>query len=431
MIGLPVFDPVGDQVGRVHDVVVSFSTPKRARAIGLVLEVPGRRRVFVPMTRVTAIDAGAVITTGLVNMRRFEPRTGEKLVVANLLDRLVRVSEPGEGDEDALVEDVAIEQNSRRDWMLVKVFVRLPSSSSSAGRAMSRLTGRRAGKTRLVPTEDVTGLQERAKAQSAERLLETYEDLRVADLAEVIHELEPDRRAEVAAALDDAKLADVLEELPEDDQVEIIAGLDTARAAEVLEAMEPDDAADLLADLPPEQAESLLQRLSPDDAADLRRLLTYDENTAGGLMTSEPVLLGPEGTIAEALAMIRRVEVAPALASAVFVARPPLETPTGRYVGMVHAQRLLREPPHSAVGQIIDKTVEPLPPSAPLAVVTRTFATYNLVVMPVCDEDGRLLGAVTVDDVLDHVLPDDWRERRHDLRARHRGDASLNESIDV
>lgn len=431
MIGLPVFDPVGDQVGRVHDVVVSFSTPQRARAIGLVLEVPGRRRVFVPMTRVTAVDAGAVITTGLVNMRRFEPRTGEKLVVANLLDRLVRVSEPGESDEDALVEDVAIEQNSRRDWMLVKVFVRLPSSSTSAGRAMSRLTGRRAGKTRLVPTEYVNGLQERAKAQSAERLLETYEDLRVADLAEVIHELEPDRRAEVAAALDDAKLADVLEELPEDDQVEIIAGLDTARAAEVLEAMEPDDAADLLADLPPDQAESLLQRLSPDDAADLRRLLTYDENTAGGLMTSEPVLLGPEGTIAEALAMIRRVEVAPALASAVFVARPPLETPTGRYVGMVHAQRLLREPPHSAVGQIIDKTVEPLPPSAPLAVVTRTFATYNLVVMPVCDEDGRLLGAVTVDDVLDHVLPDDWRERRHDLRARHRGDASLNESIDV
>lgn len=431
MIGLPVFDPVGDQVGRVHDVVVSFSTPQRARAIGLVLEVLGRRRVFVPMTRVTAVDAGSVITTGLVNMRRFEPRTGEKLVVANLLDRVVRVSEPGEGDHDALVEDVAIEQNSRRDWMLVRVFVRIPSSSSSAGRAMSKLTGRRAGKTRLVPMEDVTGLQERSRAQSAERLLETYEDLRVADLAEVIHDLEPARRAEVAAALDDAKLADVLEELPEDDQVEIIAGLDTSRAAEVLEAMEPDDAADLLADLPPEQAESLLQRISPDDAADLRRLLTYDENTAGGLMTSEPVLLGPEATIAEALAMIRRVEIAPALASAVFVARPPLETPTGRYVGMVHAQRLLREPPHSAVGQIIDKTVEPLPPSAPLAVVTRTFATYNLVVMPVCDDDGRLLGAVTVDDVLDHVLPDDWRERRHELRAGDRNDASLNEEIDV
>ncbi|BDZ57117.1 Mg/Co/Ni transporter MgtE [Barrientosiimonas humi] len=416
LAGLPVFDPVGDQVGRVRDVVVTFSSPQRVRAIGLVIEVHGRRRVFVPMTRVTAIDAGAVITTGLVNMRRFEARTGEKQVVANLLDRTVRVASP-EGDYDAIVEDVAFEQNARRDWMLVKVFVRRPSASSSASQALSRLTRRRSGATALVPVDEVSGLQERSKAQSAERLLETYDDLRVADLAEVIHDLEPERRAEVAAALDDNKLADVLEELPEDDQVEIIAGLATDRAADVLEAMEPDDAADLLADLPPEQAEALLQRMEPDDAADLRRLLTYDENTAGGLMTTEPVLLGPDATIAEALAMVRREELAPALASAVFVTRPPHETPTGRYIGMVHTQRLLREPPHSAVGQVVDSSVEPIDPSLPLAAVTRTFATYNLVAMPVCDDAGRLVGVVTVDDVLDHVLPDDWRERRHELHS--------------
>ncbi|YAL84023.1 magnesium transporter MgtE N-terminal domain-containing protein [Dermacoccaceae bacterium W4C1] len=412
--GLQVFDPVGDQVGRVRDVVLTFSTPHRAKAIGLVLEVHGRRRVFVPMTRVTAIDAGALITTGLVNMRRFEPRATEKQVIADLLDREVRVSGK-DGVYNALVEDIALEQNSRRDWNVTKVFVRRPSSSS-ATRAMSRLARRRSGATHLVSIEDVSGLQERSRAQSAERLLESYDDLRVADLAEVIHDLEPARRAEVAAALDDARLADVLEELPGDDQVEIIAGLATARAAEVLDAMEPDDAADLLGDLPEEQAEALLERLSPDDAADLRRLLTYEDDTAGGLMTSEPIVLGPEATIAEALALIRMEQVAPALASAVFVARPPVETPTGRYVGMVHAQRLLREPPHSAVGQLVDKSVEPILPSTPLGELTRTFATYNLVAMPVCDEAGRLLGAVTVDDVLDHVLPEDWRERRHELR---------------
>ncbi|MEO7060944.1 MAG: CBS domain-containing protein, partial [Lapillicoccus sp.] len=206
-----------------------------------------------------------------------------------------------------------------------------------------------------------------------------------------------------------------LEELPEDDQVEILRGLDTERAADVLEAMQPDDAADLLAELPAEQQEQLLQLMEPDEAAPLRRLLTYDEKTAGGLMTTEPVILGPEATIAEALAVVRREDIHPALASTVFVCRPPLETPTGRFLGLVHIQRLLREPPHSSVGAVIDKSIEPLPAGAPLEQVTRMLATYNLVALPVVDPEGRFLGAVTVDDVLDHILPEDWREDRHEV----------------
>ena len=234
---------------------------------------------------------------------------------------------------------------------------------SSASKAMSRLTRRRSGKTMLVDIRDVVGLHEQSGAQSAERLLETYDDLKVADLAEVIHDLNPKRRAEVAAALDDERLADVLEELPEDDQVEILAGLANERAADVLEAMEPDDAADLLADLPPEQAEQLLQLMEPDEAAPLRRLLAYDENTAGGMMTTEPVILGPEATIAEALATVRREELAPAWPPWSTSAARPLEAPTGRYLGLVHIQRLLREPPHAAIGSIIDKEIEPVWPA--------------------------------------------------------------------
>jgi Mg/Co/Ni transporter MgtE len=179
--------------------------------------------------------------------------------------------------------------------------------------------------------------------------------------------------------------------------------------------MQPDDAADLLLELAPEVAERLLQLMEPDEAADLRRLLTYDEDTAGGLMTTEPVILGPEATIAEALAVVRRVELSPALAATVFVCRPPLETPTGKFLGLVHIQRLLREPPHAAIGAILDKDLEPLLVDAPLGRVTRMLATYNLVGVPVVDDAGRLLGAVTVDDVLDHLLPEDWREDRHEV----------------
>lgn len=417
MAGLTVLDPLGDQVGRVHDVVMTFAGSRRQlRAIGLVIEVPGKRRVFLPMTRVTGIDPGSIFSTGLVNMRRFEQRTTEVLAYSELFERQITVRIDGE-TESGIVEDLAIEQNARRDWVAVKVFVRHAERSSGTARAMSRFTRRRSGRTALVDIDQVAGLQRQSEAQSAERLLETYEDLRVADLAEVIHDLNPKRRAEVAAAMDNSKLADVLEELPEEDQVEIIAGLQVDRAADVLEAMEPDDAADLLSELSPEAAEKLLERMEPDEAAPLRRLMTYDEYTAGGLMTTEPVVLGPEASIADALAMIRREELAPALASAIFVARPPLETPTGRFIGLVHTQRLLREPPHGAVGSIVDTSIEPLNVEARLEEVTRTLATYNLLSLPVVDEAGRLLGAVTVDDVLDHILPDDWREVRHDIRA--------------
>lgn len=410
LTSLSVFDPLGDQVGRVRDVVVTFgASRRRPRIIGLVVEVPGRRRVFVPMTRVTSVDGGQVITTGLVNMRRFEQRTNEVLVMAEILERPVTVNDP-EGAYEATVEDVAIERERSRDWAMSKVYVRQGAARSSLGAFR-----RRRGATALVPVEDVTGIHQSTAGQSAAMLLETYDDLKSADLADVIHDLSPKRRAEVAEAMADDKLADVLEELPEDDQVEILETLPVGRAADVLEAMEPDDATDLLHNLTAEKQEELLQLMEPDEAADLRRLLTYDEESAGGMMTTEPVILGPEASIAEALAVVRRVELSPALASTVYVCRTPHETPTGKYLGMVHIQRLLREPPHGAVGSILDKEIEPLRADAPLGKVTRMLATYNLVGVPVVDGDGRLIGAVTVDDVLDHILPDDWREERHEV----------------
>ena len=112
---------------------------------------------------------------------------------------------------------------------------------------------------------------------------------------------------------------------------------------------------------------------------------------------------------------MRREEITAALAATVYVCRPPLETPTGKYLGMIHIQRLLREPPHESIGRYLDKAIDPLRPDAPLGHVTRTLATYNLMSAPVVDEGEHLLGAVTVDDVLDHILPEDWRDERHEV----------------
>jgi flagellar motility protein MotE (MotC chaperone)/sporulation protein YlmC with PRC-barrel domain len=406
LAGHLVYDPNGDQVGKVRDVVVSLRVDnKPPRVLGLVVEVLGRRRIFVPMTRVTSIDSGHVITTGLVNMRRFEQRPTEALVVAELLDRRVNVVDTG---ESAVVFDVAMEEGRTRDWSLTRVAVQLGP----------RRFGRKA-QTRVFAWDEVGGLNLPDEQQGATHLLAALDEMRPADLASVIHNVNPKRRAEIAAALNDERLADVLEELPEDDQVEILSQLESERAADILEEMAPDDAADLIAELPPETAEALLALMEPDEAEDVRRLLTYEEHTAGGLMTTEPVILPPDATVAEALAHIRMSELAPSLAAMVYVCRPPLETPTGRFLGVAHFQRLLREPPSSLVSGVVDNDIEALRADAPLDEVTRLLAYYNLVASPVVDESGRLLGVVTVDDVIDHLLPEDWRERPSEHAREH------------
>lgn len=401
--GLPVFDPNGDQVGKVRDIVVTMPPGRPARVLGLVVEVLGRRRSFVPMTRVTSVDSGHVITTGVVNMRRFRRRPAETLVLSELLDREVTIADSG---ERATVYDVAMEETRTRDWVLSRIAVQ--HGAKRFGRK---------GQTKTLEWDEVVGLTAADAEQGAAHLLAALDEMRPADLANMIHELSPKRRGEIAAALDDERLADVLEELPEDDQVEILSQLESERAADVLEEMSPDDAADLIAELPPEQAEALLSLMQPDEADDVRRLLSYEEHTAGGLMTTDPVMLPPDATVAEALARIRESELTPSLAAMVYVCRPPLEVPTGKFLGVAHFQRLLREPPSALVSGVVDDDLEALRADASLEEVTRLLAYYNLLASPVVDDAGHLLGVVTVDDVLDHLLPEDWRGRPTDVVA--------------
>jgi CBS domain-containing protein len=404
LAGIGVFDPNGDQVGKVRDAIVVLRLGANPpRLTGLVVEVAPRRRIFLPMTKVTAIDAGQVIVTGTVNLRRFEQRSNETLVTAELLDRTVDLRETGEA---VSVLDVAVERSPTRDWFVTQLFVR----KSGGGL-------RRRGATLVVGWEDVSGLSLTLADQPAEQLLARLDSMRPADIAHVLQDLPSKRRLEVARGLDDESLADVLEELPDDDRVEIVQALESERAADVLEEMDPDDAADLLSELPPERAKDLLELIEPDEAEDLRRLLSYDDFSAGGMMTTEPIVLTPDATVADALARIRNPELSPALASQVYVSRPPTETPTGRYLGVCHFQQLLREPPGTLVSSLVDVNLMPVGPEAPLDVITRLFAAYNLVALPVVDEGGHLLGAVTIDDVIDHMLPEDWRDNDDDAAA--------------
>ena len=397
LIGTSVFDPLGDAVGKVHDVVVLLQMRGEPRAVGFVIEVSSRRRVFLPLSRITAIEPGAVITTGLMNIRRFTQRHVETLVVGELLDRVVTMRD---GSGHVTVRDVAIERDRGMDWKVTRLFVQ---------RASSGPLGLRRGETFTVRPDEVSGLAASADQQGATALLATLEDLKPADLADVMRDLPQDSQMRVAAELTDERLADVLEELGNEDAVALLSRLEAGRAAHVLDAMQPDDAADLVADLPQLKAAELLGLMEPEEAEDVRRLMAYDDYTAGGLMTTEPIILPPESTVATFLAQSRKAEVPPALAAVGFVCRPPLESPTGKFVGMIHFQRALRERAQRMVGSIVDTDVDSVRPEDSIGTVTRLLATYNLTALPVLDDAGRLLGAVSVDDVLDHLMPDDWR----------------------
>ncbi|MDT5359995.1 MAG: hypothetical protein QOC69_1757 [Mycobacterium sp.] len=405
LAGMVVLGPDGESIGRVRDVVISISSVRQQpRVLGLVVELLTRRRIFVPILRVTAIEPNAVtLTTANVSLRRFAQRPGEVLVLGQVLDTRVRVTDPeleSLAGIDVVVADLAIEQVRSRDWMVTRIAVR-----------NNRRLGRRTP-VHVVDWQHVAGLTPSALAlpgQGVAQLLAQFEGQRPIEVADAIRELPAKRRYEVVNALDDARLADILQELPESEQAELLEQLDTERAADVLEEMDPDDAADLLGELGASRAEVLLARMDPEDSEPVRRLLKHSPDTAGGLMTPEPVVLAPDTTVAEALARVRDPDLTPALASLCFVVRPPTSTPTGRYLGCVHLQRLLREPPAALVSGIVDSDLPNLTPDTSLAAVTRYFAAYNLVCGPVVDEENHLLGAVTVDDVLDHLLPHDWR----------------------
>ncbi len=414
LAGTAVFDPNGDPVGKVRDAVATLrSNNQSPRILGLVVEVPLRRRVFVPITRVTSIESGAVVITGLLNMRRFETRTGEMMVLGDLLDRTISLID---GNEQVLVEDMAMEQNRTGDWLITKVHI------MRKGRGL-----RRKGATSTVAWEEVTGFAHHESNQGVTNLLSTIGNLRAADLATVLQDLAPKRRVEVARALNDERLADVLEEMDESERVALLAELEGERAADVLEEMDPDDAADLLREIGEERAQELINLMDPEDAEDVLRLMTYEDYSAGGMMTTEPIIMSADYTVADALAAVRQSEISPALASQIFIARQPLETPTGRFIGMVHYQRLLREPPSTLLGSIVDTNTQGVNPDASLHAVSSYLASYNLLSLPVIDANDRLLGAVTVDDVLDHLLPENWR---HDHRDSAATTAAL-ESIDT
>jgi CBS domain-containing protein/sporulation protein YlmC with PRC-barrel domain len=384
--GRPLLDSDGAVIGRVRDVVIwPVAGDEPPRALGLVVALR-RRTIFVPFSRIREVSVdGAHLLGGTVDLDPFTQRTGE-LLASSLY---------GQRTPIGTVADVAIVQREmvRNGWEVTAV-------------ALSRGRSLLGQGPNVVPWQQCRQLFE--PGPLAEQLT-SLREMAPADLASAIHTLPQSRRSQLAAALDDEELADLLEELPEQEQIRLLDSLAIERSADVVEEMQPDDAADLLGEMPPEKRERLLTAMQSVQAADLRRLLRYDKSTAGGLMTSLPMIFAPDAPVAEVLARVRDRDLPATTAAQVYVCEPPLLTPTGRYLGSVGFQRLLRRAPSVVIGDCIEARLF-VRPDLPERELAARMAAYNMIGVAVCDNAGRLLGGVTIDDVIDRLLPAGWRQ---------------------
>lgn len=387
---LPLLDAGGAQIGRIQDLVAVSGRPgDPPRVVGFVAESQ-RRRIFVNANRVANLGSdGARLRSWDLDLNPFKPMPGQILVGKDVIDRKL-------GDQS--VSDVAlrtIDSGGSRSWEIVKV------------RLVTRNLLRRRPSYRLVDVDEVPDLFPVGSEMAAEAA--RLRHMHPAEVANIVRALPLARRRQLAAAMDDERFADVLEELPEAEQIHLIEGLDLDRLVDVLDEMEFDDLADLLGEMTVERRTRILEAMDVDDADVVRQLLTYEAATAGGMMTPELILLGPTATVAEALAQIRDPDWVVSIAAQVFVCQPPFKAPTGRFLGTAHMQRLLRESPSLELRHCVstDPTVEP---EATDRAVAELLARYDMLAVAVCDEQGQLLGAVTVDDVLDRQLGT-WRQR--------------------
>ncbi len=387
LTGRRLLDSDGLSIGRVRDVVLlQPAADDPPRALGLVATFQ-RRHIFISLGRVAEMSLDGVSLDGSsVDLGRFSRRAGE-ILASDLYDKPA-------GLGVVLDVGISVAESGRGGWEVTVL-------------ALGQRRGLRRQQGSVVSWDEHRELFDSGGVGSE---IAGLRDMHPTDLADVVASLPAARRRQLADALQDEELADLLQEMPEQEQVRFLAGLGVDRIADVIEQMEPDDAVDLLAEMPAAERGQLLAEMPGVRAADLRRLLTYDATSAGGLMTSRPLIVTPDVAVAEVLARIRQPTRAVTEAAQVYVCEPPAVTPTGRYLGTVGFQRLLREPPSVQVGQCIEESGFVRPGLPDREVATR-LAAYNLVGVAVCDDAGRLVGAITVDDVLDRLLPADWRKR--------------------
>ena len=258
----------------------------------------------------------------------------------------------------------------------------------------------------VVPWEHVEPIETELTKARKRAVYTKLAQLHPADIADIMEDLNPSERAAILNGLETEMAVEALTETDPEVQAGVIQMLEPEKASDLLEMMEPDEAADILGDLPQAKVRELLEEMEPTEAEDVAELLEHEEDTAGGLMTNTYVAIRPETTVGEALEKLRAVAEEVETIYYLYVTEPG-----GRLVGVLSLRELMLARSEQHLHEIMVTQVITARPEAPIREVAETLSKYNLVSLPVVDVDGRLEGIVTVDDVLDDLIPMIWKRR--------------------
>ncbi len=395
----PLLGSDGERIGRVEDVIVRPGEQAHPPASGIVARI-GRRELFVPISMVASVRPGRVQLQGeWLNLTRFERRQGELLLAKDLSARhlinivgarLIRANEIELALVDGRLEVVGVDPSSRpvlRRLLPRSLAQRIPAKAIVDWESIQPFVSH-------VPT---------ARLRIPYRKLARLHPAQIADLVEAASHEEGEEI--INAVGQDLELeADVFEELDTEHQLEFLRTRSDKDAARLLATMAPDDAADLIADLDQERRLSVLEALPAPTQAKVRALLSYNPETAGGLMSPEFLALPGDTLVSEALEEIRRSPVAPEALATIYTTDDD-----GRLTGTASVVRLLKSPSAARIGDVADLDPAAVRADADLHTIVRKMSDFNLAAAPVIDADHKMIGVVTVDDVLELLLPTGWR----------------------
>jgi CBS domain-containing protein len=400
VLGRPIREVEDERVATLKDVIVRLGSD-HPPVTGLVARYR-RRDFFVPRARVARIDSGGVrLNSDILDLRRFARREGEVLLARDVLDKqLIDV----DGKRVVRVNDVQLIETGG-EWLVTGADV------TFAG-LWRRLTPHNfIGTDRpveVIDWADVGYLATDAATVQLKSSRDKLARLHPVEIARLAEALSRHHRSEVIEALDDETAAETLEEMHAEDQARIIGDMEEERAADILEHMSPDEAADVLGDLPEEKAEDLLERMEHEEKADVQELLPYEDDEAGGLMTTEFVVLPKHLTAGEALARLREMAETPNMIYYLYVVE---DEGSWRLCGVIALRSLILADPEYRLSQVMRDEFQFAHPKDPAREVAETIAEYNLLALPVVDDAGDIAGIVTVDDAMEYLLPKDWRPR--------------------
>lgn len=401
VLGRPIRDLEGERVATIKDVIVRLGEHDHPPVTGVVARYR-RRDFFLSRWRITDLsDRGVRLNSDILDLRPFVRRESEVLLARDVLDKqLIDV----DGKRVVRVNDVQLIE-AGGDWRVTGADVSLqglwrrlaPAGLRGSKKAVEVLDWSDVG---YLATDAST-----VQLKSSSGKLARLHPVEIARLAEA---LSYHHGSEVVESLDDETAAETLEEMPAERQVRIIGDMDEERAADILEWMSPDEAADVLGDLPEEKAEELLGLMDDQEQADVAELLPYEDDTAGGLMTTEFVTLPRDLTAGAALARLREMAETPNMIYYLYVVEGE---GSWSLVGVIALRNLILADQEMPLAEVMRTDIQTAGPNEPAKEVAQRMAEYNLLALPVVDEAGDILGIITVDDAMEILLPKDWRQR--------------------